>query len=241
MTIAWRAISASIAAATALVFLLAGAPAGADTRPEITDPPSPLALSYDGVTWHDDLPPLFAPTTVVPGDLLTRTVFVRNGADRAAALTVVAEQVEMYSTSPHPFYDELTLDVREQGAPSTAVVFPELLGTELHEGELGAAQVVALTVDLRFPRDATSGADPHPDEASFALRITLAESAVTIPSHRGQSDDADDDADDSLAGTGGTVVGLWWALAAIAIGALAVLVDTRRARSRAPAGRVSDH
>lgn len=234
MMLAKRVVAASVLGATALALLLAGVPASAGTGLATPEPPAPLALSYDGVTWHDSLPALFAPSAVVPGDEYTRTVFVRNGTDLDTILTVVPEQVELYSQSPEPFYDELTLSVHERGAAGVGVAFAELSGSVLYDGELAASRIVALDVALRFPADATSGADAHPDQSSFVLRITLAENTATIPS---EPDDPGDDPhapdDGSLAGTGGTVVGLWWALAAIAVGTAAVVLEKLlRARPR---------
>lgn len=213
-------------AATAL--LLAGmcAPSSpASAHVDRAAPPSPLLVSYDGVRWHDDLPTLFEPMSLVPGDRLSRTVFVRNASADPAVLTVVAADVDLYSASDQPFYDELALSVGEPDSVSAAVPFSALVDAVLYDSSLDAAQTVALEVVLSFPRDAVSGADTLEDHAAFALQMTLAGSETTIPS-------GDDDSDLTLPGTGGTVVGLWWAVVAIVAGAAAVLFDRRRAAPR---------
>jgi len=216
-----------VAAATAVLLAMVSAPSLSGAHAAESDPGSQLLLSYDGETWHEDLPALFEPTTLVPGDRLATTVFVRNASEDPTTLTVIAEDVELYSNSPEPFYDELALSVSDQDSAGVEVPFSALSGAALYDGTLDASQVVALGVALTFPRDATSGADNWEDRASFALRVTLAGDEGTIPSGPGGEPE---DPGATLPGTGGTVIGLWWALVAIAAGAAAILFDHRRTR-----------
>lgn len=213
-------------AATALLLALLCAPSPpASAHAAAAASVSQLLVSYDGETWHDDLPALFEPTPIVPGDRLSRTVFVRNASEDSATLTVVAADVELYPVSAQPFYDELALSVGESDSESVAVPFSALTDAVLYDSSLDPAQTVALDVALSFPLDATSGSEAPEDHAAFALRMTLADSEATIPS-------GDDDSDGTLPATGGTVVGLWWAVVAIVAGAAAAVLDRRRAATR---------
>lgn len=218
---------ATHAAAALLLALLCAPspPASAHAAGAASASASQLLVSYDGETWHDDLPALFEPTPIVPGDRLSRTVFVRNASEDPATLTVVAADVELYSASAQPFYDELALSVGESDSESVAVPFSALTDAVLYDSSLDPAQTVALDVAVSFPHEATSGSEAAEDHAAFALRMTLADSEATIPS-------GDEDSDVTLPGTGGTVVGLWWGVVAIVAGTVAAVFDRRRAATR---------
>ncbi len=226
--------AATALSATALLLSMASTISVDDAYAADSPVASQLRLSYDGVTWHDDLPALFEPATLVPGDVLMTTLFVRNDSEDAATLTIIAEDVALASSSPDPFYDELALVVREQGSASVEVSFSELSDAQLYGSRVDPTQVVALDIALVFPHDATSGADLRVDRASFALRVTLAHDEAIIPSEPG---DQPGDPDEPLPGTGGTAAGLWWALAAITAGMTALLFD----RQRATIGRGTSH
>lgn len=114
-------------------------------------------MSYDGETWRDDLPAPFDPTPIVPGDRLSRTVFVRNASADSATLTVVGADVDLYSVSARPFYDELSLSIGESDSESVAVPFSAWTDAVLCDSALDPAQTVALDVALSFPHAATSG------------------------------------------------------------------------------------
>jgi len=213
-----------LAAIAALLLAATLTPPSASARP--SDPPAAarLLISYDGATWHDELPALFEPTALVPGDRLSRTLFVRNASADAAVLTVASGGTTMDAATDHGFLDDLQLSIGTSETAGIAVPFSALPSTVLYGAALAPAQIVALEVAMELPRDAASGSDAVAQDAPFSLRFMLDEDQATIP--------GDQSGTVLLPATGGNVVGLWWTAVAIAAGAAITALDRRRAAAR---------
>ncbi|PFG29406.1 hypothetical protein [Paramicrobacterium agarici] len=229
--------AAVLATMLALVAMLAPASAAAEPTSG-----SQLALSLDGIVWESEpSSPLFSTTTLVPGDRLSATVFVRNDAHDGAQLSVVPEDIELHSLATHPFSSDLTLSVREPRESAQPLAFDELDSAVLYESRLDPGQVRELIVEVALPRSASTGGDANWDRASFALRVTLGGDFAVIPGGQADSDDGgipgessnasrearDAATDDVLPWTGGSAGLHRWALIAIGLGVAAAFVDRR--------------
>ncbi|WP_167995647.1 hypothetical protein [Arthrobacter pigmenti] len=223
------------------------------------EPPPRLGLSYDGINWESELSSLlFPPATVVPGDALVSTLYIRNNAADRAELSIVPDHVKLQSRAAVPFHSELTLSVREPSAAGNPTAFHDLAGSTLHTSVLEPSHVRALVIEVRFPHTATVGADPDWDSVSFALRVRLGEDVSVIsgapdgpigpvgPDDAGNAEvrgvpggavaEAPNAAErDALPWTGHSFVGVWWALLAIVLGA-ALAIAERKARERSIGG-----
>ncbi|MFJ6417636.1 LPXTG cell wall anchor domain-containing protein [Paeniglutamicibacter sp. NPDC091659] len=175
---------ASVLGAAAIAFTALAAPASAAPAPDTKDV---IALSWDGDEYTSVIGGSFVGVPVaVPGDSATRTLFVRNDGPSAGTLNASIVNVKILDPNAPDtkdngkgaedqgnFYDDLRLAWNGGSANFTTLASrPE---TEIYDVPVAQGQTVPITIDYRFPIEATSGnrANVSAREASFDVRLTI--------------------------------------------------------------------
>ena len=175
---------ASVLGAAAIAFTALAAPASAAPAPDAKDV---IALSWDGDEYTSVIGGSFVGVPVaVPGDSATRTLFVRNDGPSAGTLNASIVNVKILDPNAPDtkdsgkgaedqgnFYDDLRLAWNGGSANFTTLASrPE---TEIYDVQVAKGQTVPITIDYRFPIEATSGnkANVSAREASFDVRLTI--------------------------------------------------------------------
>lgn len=178
-----------------------------------------LGLSRDGTTWHETLRlPLFGgPGRWVPGDVGTRSFYVRNEGPSGARLIValVARDRDRLVSD-----DDLTLSARAAGGPWTPLRIGQDV-TSLVRHPLGQGETARIDVRASFRWSSTN------QSMTDGLPLT-----IVVELRQDGPVDGDVDADPDLPGVGSPVP-LWLvgaALASIGSGVLVLVVRRRRAR-----------
>lgn len=225
-----RRLLASVAAVAVAfsVMITAGPAATAETRsPSSSAPAGPEALiSLDGVTFSQAPEgSLFDPDRkVVPGDVLTGTLWVRNASSDPAILTLaVTDQAgsqELLHALKVAYTPNEWLPVVAPSGQCDQMTIPESIdpGTQTRID-------LSLMVD-----DALAGRTAQNSTGSFAVRAALSDPLAPIPDacDSGTVIPATPNAHGAIASTGAVVVGpLAAAVAAILIG---ILIGLRRRR-----------
>jgi len=161
-----RLLAAAIAAFSVLGALLIASPAAATTRQ--------LELSTDGSTWSSSIPgTLFdALPMLVPGDSVSRTLYVRNAGSTAGLLRLDAVDVRISNAD---FARSLRVDAAVDAASLASV---DLGGTAacitvLPMGRIAAGAVAVVEITLGFDENA-----PMPTQdstADFSLLLSVSE------------------------------------------------------------------
>lgn len=161
-----RLLAAAITAVAVLGGLLMASPAAATTRQ--------LELSTDGSTWSSSIPgTLFdALPMLVPGDSVSRTLYVRNAGSTAGLLRLDAVDVRISNAD---FARSLRVDAAIDAASLASV---DLGGTAdcitvLPAGRIAAGAVAVVEITLGFDENA-----PMPTQdstADFSLLLSVSE------------------------------------------------------------------
>lgn len=142
-----------------------------------------IALSTDGTRWTTSLTePLFDGLRVVPGDVETATVWLRNTQHSSSTFTVTVADPHRFGDPADPWFDDMTLIVRTPaGPPSDPLTFAALTnGAEIASGTLAPDGSTSLTLEVAFPVSGSSGNGTGPT-ASFDLVVAMAGTTVVIP------------------------------------------------------------
>jgi hypothetical protein len=231
--IGWIAGAARVLTAVLLglsVTALPATPAAAATPASGTGPSARLQLSTDAIRFAERLPaPLFPHgVLLVPGGSARAQVWVRNGSGDSARLAVRLE------ASASGFAGDAVIGAavdsgRPVDLPATgprAGNVPFGASARLLDGvPVPAGATVPITVTVALPADATRG----PRNLSFALTVTLGQSAVHVPGVLVEppETDATPAGPGGLTDTGAPIDRLCWlALALVTVGAL--MVDASR-------------
>ena len=180
-----------------------------------------VALSVDGVTWGDTLSsPLFTRDHVwVPGDVETRSFYVRNDGPTSAEIAVGLQAQDRDRLIRN---DDLVLAARAAGGAWRPLVNGGDVGP-LVRGALTRGEVVRIDLRASFRWLSTNAS--MLDEVPLQLVVVLRQAAPD-PADGGEPDGA-------LPEVGSTVP--WWlvalAVGLAVVGVLVVLADRRR-RSR---------
>ncbi|MGL3806858.1 hypothetical protein ACSYDW_12260 [Paeniglutamicibacter sp. R2-26] len=179
--------SAAALSAFGVAVLAFTAPASAATAAPTAQGKDVIALSWDGTDYTTVIGGSFVGVPVsVPGDSAERTLMVRNdgpsgGTLRASIVNVKIldpEAVDARDLGHGPedqgnFYDDLRLGWN--GGSSSFTDLASRAETKIYDVDVAKGQTVPITIDYRFPIEATSGnkANVAPREASFDVRLTL--------------------------------------------------------------------
>lgn len=170
-----RILAAALTAAAVLGGLLVASPASATTTRQ-------LELSTDGRTWSSSIPgTLFdALPVIVPGDSVSRTLYVRNAGATAGLLRLDAVDVRISnadfaeSLRVGATVDEASLGSTDLGGSSDCI-------TVLPSGRIAAGAVATVEITLGFDENA-----PMPTQdstADFSLLLSVSEDiGQTAPS-----------------------------------------------------------
>ncbi|QJU53872.1 hypothetical protein SCB71_11710 [Herbiconiux sp. KACC 21604] len=240
-----------------LMATLVGA-AGGTGAAAATTTESGVEVSSDGARFSRslDLPLFQAAPTVVPGDSVTRTLWVRNSGELPGVLRLSV--VDGWWTSA-AFAEELLLSAEPAGvaapaggaelAPSSTDAVPLARGAEcavlLSGGQLDPGETVALQISVTFAASAT-GRTGHDAEAGFDLVAGLRDPAdptagsddcaggAVVPA---LPDRPSAGAGDPIAATGLAAVALAMAGSVGVVAGAAALASVRRRRTaRSPRG-----
>lgn len=162
-----RILAVALAASTVLGGLLVASPASAATTRQ-------LELSTDGRTWSSTLAePLFdALPVLVPGDSVSRTLYVRNAGPSAGLLRLDAVDVQFSnpefakSLRVSTAVDRSSLGTADLGGSDDCI-------TVLPMGRVGAGAVATVEITLGFDENA-----PMPSQqstADFSLLLSVSE------------------------------------------------------------------
>jgi len=200
-----------VIAVLGLAAVLAGAPAQADGHQ--------LALSTDGVHWHDTIPALF-PASVrwVPGDSASKAFYVRNDSSDGATLAVdlVGETEQNLMAS-----GDLTISARVDGGPARAV---SRTGTHalVRDVRVAPGNTHRITVRVALAADSRNPTQAERFDFHFAVRLTQAAgNGNGNGHHHGQ--------DNGLPNTGADISPLAILLAlGLCVGGTALVAGSRR-------------
>lgn len=167
----------------AAIACTAATSASAATVPEPTDV---IGLSWNGQDYTSMIGGSFVGVPVsVPGDSARRTLMVRNDGPSSGTLSASIINVKILDqdAADHGnFYNDLRLGW--DGGSSTFTALAAKPETQIYEIPLAQGAVVPLTIDYRFPVEATSGnqANVSRREASFDVKLTISGDAKpTLP------------------------------------------------------------
>ena len=200
-----RVLAVALTAATVLGGLLVASPASATTTRK-------LELSTDGRTWSSSIPgTLFdALPVIVPGDSVSRTLYVRNAGATAGLLRLDAVDVRISnadfakSLRVGATVDAASLGSTDLGGSSDCL-------TVLPSGRIAAGAVATVEITLGFDKNA-----PMPTQdstADFSLLLSVSEDIGQTAPSAGCPDEGIElptlpfPEDEGGTGTGGTGTG----------------------------------
>lgn len=192
------------------------------------DPVDVISLSSDGQNFTSSLTqPVFQYPLVVPGDVESRSVFVKNAGTESGTLTARIVNVTFGQDTSNAFYDEFKF----QGRPVRDFFGQELV---VAQQTLGPGEVYELPLNYVFPADSAVGAASYGEvQVSFDVELTLrggSDSGAASPDSDGNDDLTDapsSPGSGSLAGTGLQLAGLLFGVAALVSGGWLLVRLTR--------------
>lgn len=172
-----RALAASVSVVVfgAIAWSPVGATAATAAAPGTEGTASPIELSLDGDQWSTETELLLfdGSDVLVPGDVLERSLWLRNGSDDPAESSVVARWIPV--DPDHPAHRSLAGDLRVTIGHETLAPGQEWHGVELRPGEM---REILVTAEL--PLGATSH-DSRAASASLVIDVALSRSAPPEP------------------------------------------------------------
>ena len=192
------------------------------------DPVDVISLSSDGQSFTSSLTqPVFQSPLVVPGDIDSRSIFVKNAGTESGTLTARIINVAFGQDLSNEFYDEFKF----QGRPVRDFFAQELV---VAQQALAPGQVYELVLDYAFPVEATVGAASlGAVQVSFDVEFTLrggSDSGSASPDS-GDQDAVDDSTSPpgvgSLPRTGVQLAGLLFGVAVLVAGGWLLVRLTR--------------
>lgn len=187
-----------------------------------------VGVSPDGVTWHDHLTePLFAePELWVPGDIETRSFWVRNQTGDPGALLVSLLHDDTHELVAN---DHIEIEARADGGAWIAIE-SGAAEADLIERSLAAGDAVQIDVRVTAPWQSPNASQT--DVLPLDLVVSLTQAGTTAGGASGEEPDAGGSSREGLAVTGATVAhGVLWTAALLVGGGLALAARRREPRA----------